>query len=528
MDQLKAIIRQFRDLFLKMNGSQQLSIISFGLAVLILLGVFINSAMKPSPEQPLFFNLSQNDAASITEKLTDMSIPWELTRGGSIMVGSDVNIQRLRMSLAQEGVLPDDMSFGFDKMIEAENFSLTRDERDKRYLMALQTEVASNINAMADISEAKVLITEEEPSPLIRTHMPRKASVRVKVRGNRMLTKTEVKGITMFVASSVKGLDPGHVSIIDGRGRPYSINDGMDAGNKLEMTWRAEHHYAQKIESHLLEFIPRVKATVSLTLDLAKHRREVKDYSSDELKNNGSSVLVTNFQEKKNSESKEGSQGVAGAGTNSSAEIREGDGGTAMTTGESKKEEVFDNSIVQDFIEFDGMKMQVLGVSVVVADKEFVISTEDAEGQPKYKEADWLDPSNKLIEHIANAVGIRTDSTPITVTQQTMEMPAEVVEPGFMGSAMAFLDKNHIMLFMGFLSLLGAALLIRMVKKAQPEEEILEMPVFEEDDKEDDLPPLKEPDKDPKVRQVENRVKEIVDEDPVKAASLIRNWLSSE
>ena len=61
-----------------------------------------------------------------------------------------------------------------------------------------------------------------------------------------------------------------------------------------------------------------------------------------------------------------------------------------------------------------------------------------------------------------------------------------------------------------------------------PEEEILEMPEYEEEEKGDDLPPLKEPELDPQIRQVQNRVKEIVDEDPVKAASLIRHWLSSE
>jgi flagellar biosynthesis/type III secretory pathway M-ring protein FliF/YscJ len=81
---------------------------------------------------------------------------------------------------------------------------------------------------------------------------------------------------------------------------------------------------------------------------------------------------------------------------------------------------------------------------------------------------------------------------------------------------------------MVILSLVGAYIVVSMIRKAQPEEEIMDMPEYDAVDEEDNLPALKEPEVDPQVRQVENRVKEIVDENPMKAASLIRHWLSSE
>jgi flagellar biosynthesis/type III secretory pathway M-ring protein FliF/YscJ len=382
---------------------------------------------------------------------------------------------------------------------------------------------------MEDIVEAKVLLSEEEPSPLLKRHVPRTASVRVRVRGNRTLSKVEVQGIVSFVASGVKGLDHEKVSITDARGRSYNTNEDTGAADKLEMTWKAERHFADKIENLLLEFIPRVKATVSLSLDLQKHRREIKDYQHEALNNGALSVLVTNQSEKEDSTSKEGSQGVVGAGTNSEAQIKEGDGSNEMKMGKSKKMENFDNSLVQEFIEFDGLSMQVSGVSVVVVNKKMNAMFDDDPSQKPYEEWDWLDKAKlqgaSIEELVAAAIGLKTPEM-VKVTQQHMDMPELPAEPTMVETYMSFFDGYLVLMIL--LSLIGGYMLISMIRKAQPEEELLEMPEYDEEEKKDELPPLKEPELDPGIRQVNSRVKEIIEEDPLKAASLIRHWMSSE
>jgi flagellar M-ring protein FliF len=531
LDQIKLIIRQFRDLFLRMTGAQQLSIVALGLAVLISMGIFISSAMKSEEPKVLLWRVSGAEGAAVLEKLGELNIKYTL-ENGVLMVPPTVNIERLRMTLAQDGLLPEDMSFDFEKMIDQDGFTLTKDERVQRYDIALQTELAKNIETMTDILEAKVFITQEEPSPLLKTHLARTASVRVKVRGSRELSKEEVKGIVTFVASGVKGLSPEKVTIIDNRGRPYALNSDSGAADKLEMTWKAERHLAQKIENMLLQFMPRAKATVSLSLDLEKRRRELKDYQHPDLNKNGSAVLVNNFAEKEDSQSKEGSQGVVGAGTNSQADIREGDGGTEMKTGKSTKKEGFDNSLVQEFVTYDGLKMIVTGVSVVVVNKKlnnaYDESQPSSDANKPYLDATWISGNAQgatLQELVATAIGL-SNPTMVKITEQDMEMPSMPVAQSTLSKALASMDLY--LIFMLVLSLVGVGILVKMVRKAQPEEEILEMPEYEDKDAEDDLPPLKEPELDPHIRQVENRVKEIVDEDPVKAASLIRHWLSSE
>lgn len=517
-----------------MNGSQQLSIVAFGLAILILLGVFLNSAMEPQKEQVLFWKLTNQEAASITEKLDDINEWWEL-RNGALVVDANADVDKLRMALSQDNLLPEDMDFNFMKMIEQTNFTHTNDERNNMKNIALMNEIAKGLTGNDDILEAEVLISDAEPSPLLRTHIPRTASVRVKVRGNRELTMEEVRGIIAWVSSAATGLSPDNVKIIDSKNRPYSLDMGAGGADKLEMKWKAEKYYAREIENFLLEFIPRARATVSLSLDLSQRRREIKDYQHDDLNKDGSSVLLNNYQEKENSDSKEGSQGVAGAGTNSSAEIKEGDGGINMNQARSEKKEQFDSSVVQEFITYDGMKMRFNSISVVVVDKKLNLNFNDVgeigQDNQRFIEANWLEggdaqKGSSLQELIAGVVGI--DNTELVkITQQSMEMPVAIHKPGAMETFWSSVVSNGYLLLMAFLSLVGAFLLVRMIKKAQPEEEIMEMPTFEEE-KGDNLPPLKEPEADPKVVQIENRVKELIDDDPLKAASLIRHWMTSE
>lgn len=529
MGQLKLIIQQFRDLFIVMNGAQRLSVMAFAGAVLILIMVFLMKATAPQGDKPLFFQVTETQAATITEKLDDMRIDWKY-QNGAILVGPEVNTEHLKMNLAQDGLLPEDMSFDFEKMIESNNFALTKDERADRWGLALENVLAKTIMSMDDINDAKVRITKEEASPLLKRHVPRKASVMLRVRGNRSLTKVEVQGIISFVASSVKGLDHDKVSITDGRGRSYNLNDDTGAADKLEMTWKAERHFAEKIESLLLEFIPRVKATVSLSLDLEKRRREVKDYAHSDLSNGATSVLVQNESEKEDSTSKEGTQGVVGAGTNSEAEIKEGDGGNEMKMGKSSKRESFDNSLIQEFIEYDGLKMTVAGVSVVVVDKKLNALFDDDPSQAPYTDMNWLASGNEqagasIEELVAAAIGLVSPDI-VKVTQQHMHMPEKPTEAGAVESFLSYFDAYLVL--MGILAIVGGLLLVNMIKKAQPEEEILEMPEYEEEEKKSELPPLKEPEMDPGILQVNNRVKEIIEEDPLKAASLIRHWMSGE
>lgn len=532
MNQVKIILSQLKELFLKMTGAQKLSIAFFIAGVVAVLFAFISRATAPQGDQVLFYSVAPSTAAEITDKLNDLRLEYKYSNG-AILVSPDADVDVIRMSLAQEGLLPEDLSYDFSRLIKESGFSLTKDERDQRFDIALQNELAKAIMKMGSIIDATILISKEEPSPLLKRHQQRTASVHLTVRGKRSLNPDEAKGIAHYVASAVKGLSYDQVSIIDSRGKHYNASDDTDASDKWELARREERLIAEKIEDYLMEFVPKAKAKVAISLDLQRRRKEIKDFQHRDLNKGALGVLTRNIQEKQNSKSKEGSQGVVGAGTNSQADIKEGDGGTQNDTSKSSKDENFENSFVQEFITYDGALKQVNSVSVVVVNKkindQFNPNEPVSKENPEYVDYDWFKEKENgrpsLEEQIANVIGL-SDLSKVKVTQQSMMLNMSPAPPTMLAKISDYFDWTLVTMIA--LALIGSAFIARMIKKAQPEEEIVPMPEYEEEEKKDNLPPLKEPEYDPRLKQIEGRIKEIIEEDPVKAASLIRHWLSSD
>ena len=528
MNQFKLILSQFRELFLRMSGTQKLSIFLFGGAIFILMLAVIVRGTTPDSHNVLFYKLSHSKAAEIRNKLNDMGVD-SIYEDSAILIPADINRDDIKLKLAEEELLPDDLSYDFRKMLEENGINFTRDERDRRYDIALGTEVGKMLTKLDSIDSAKVQISREEPSPLLKQHDKRTASVSLSVKGKRKLSRKEAEGIARLVASSVKSLAPESVTILDSKGNSYNFNDEVDANEKFMMERQQERILEEKIELHLSQFIPKVKATVAIKLDLQKKRKEIKDFQHKDL-NGGAFGAVTNeTTEKENSNSREGSKGVAGAGTDTSAEIKEGDGGTNMDMSKSKKLTNFDNSLVNVFIEEDGGEKTIESVSVVVANKringDFNSNLPESETNKEYEDVDWSKATPSLEEQIAGIIGMG-NMEKITVSIQEMLLPRTPPPAGTMEKIKTGTNWTFIAMI-GF-AVIGAFILLSMVKKAQPEEEIVPMPEYEEEMQESNLPPLKEPEMDASFKQVENRVKELVDEDPVKAAGLVRHWLSGD
>ncbi len=513
-----------------MTGVQRLSIALFAASLLLALGMFLIKATEAKQDQVLFWSVEPGKAAEITNKVNDLGISVQY-RSGMITVEPGADMDQIKMNLAQEGLLPEDLSYDFEKLVEQSTWTLTKDERERNYMIALANELSAGIQkGMESIESATVMISQEEDTPLLKRHVKRKASVQITKRGRSALKKSEVEAISRLVASAVRGLLAEDVAISDSQGRSYKYNDELDASDKFQMQLELEQKEKRKIEDHLSAFIPKVVATVAVSLNLTQRSREMVDYQHPDLQKGPMAVLERNEQEKETSSSKEGSQGVVGAGTNTSAEIKEGDGGNQMNMNKSRKLENFKNSLIQEKITYDFAERVIDTVAVTVVDKRynelFDSSIEQTDKNMEYMDHDWLDPTKNpvsLQEMVANIVGISADK--VKISQYPMPLHLAPQPLGMFAKTMNGI--NWVLVLMAALALGAALMVMRMIKKAQPEEEILEMPEFEEEEN-NDLPPLEEPQKDPKIKQIEDRIREIVDEDPGKAASLITSWLNKD
>ena len=94
MDNFQDFLRQLGERFNGLSQGQKIAALS--LVALALASLFVMSLWLKSPDfQLLYANLSQEDAATIVEKLKTQKVPYEVTNNGrTIRVASNM-IQKL-------------------------------------------------------------------------------------------------------------------------------------------------------------------------------------------------------------------------------------------------------------------------------------------------------------------------------------------------------------------------------------------------------------------------------------------------
>src|SRR5512138_18325 len=170
--------------------------------------------------RPLFANLTSEDAGEIVKKLKEQKVPYQISSDGkALMVPAD-KVYELRLSLASDG-LPQGGGVGFE-IFDRKNFGVTEFVQKLNYQRALQGELSRTITQLAGVEQARVHLTIPEKSLFKENEKPATASVVLKMKSNRTLRESDVQGIVHLVASSVEGMDPDHVSVLDGRGKILS------------------------------------------------------------------------------------------------------------------------------------------------------------------------------------------------------------------------------------------------------------------------------------------------------------------
>lgn len=260
--------------------------------------------------QILYSNLSEEDAGLIIQKLKDMKIPYRTSDGG-IMVPSD-KVHELRLQLATQG-LPQGGGVGFE-VFDKTNFAMTDFVQKLNYRRALQGELSRTIRALSEVEQCRVHISVPERSLFARDDDRPKASVLLKLRQGRRLSEGQVQGIVHLVASSVEGLDPKDVTVVDSKGEMLTSanNDLMGLSNsQLEFQRNYEKELESKIATLLEPVVGKGKARVKVVaaIDFTRIEKTEERYDPD-------SQVIRSEQRNTEKSLGSGSGGVPGVGSN--------------------------------------------------------------------------------------------------------------------------------------------------------------------------------------------------------------------
>ena len=226
------------------------------LPMILLVGLVVAAAMawmtlSTPTQKTLFSQLSDADKAAVTQALGTAGIDSNVDDAGSLTVAED-DFHKARMLLAQQD-LPKATPGGY-QILDQLPMGVSRAVEGERLRQARETELARSIQEIDAVAEARVHLAVPEASVFVRDNAAPSASVIIKLNAGRSLGEAQVRSIVNLVASSVPGMKPENVTIVDQAGGLLSRPDGgaNAAGDvRIEFQSRIE----DKVRNQLVQLL---------------------------------------------------------------------------------------------------------------------------------------------------------------------------------------------------------------------------------------------------------------------------------
>lgn len=453
---MASLFTQLKETWDSMPAKGRIATIGGLVATLAMIGALVYYGTQPN-YAVLFADLKPADAQSIVEKLKTANVPYSLANSGTTVLVPGERVSELRLQMAGEGTLSGG-HVGFD-LFDKTSFGATDFAQQVNYRRAIEGELAKTVEGMDEVESARVHITPKKESVFADKEDSAKASIMVRVKQNKELSKERTDSIVSLVASSIEGLDPSGISVMDtsgrllvaaGRGRDGSTGDAGAFREQLEAKQKFEIENATRIVALLEPVVGenRVRADVAADIDFSKIEQSEEKY-------NPQSQVVRSQQT--SAEARNSGTGapaaVVGARSNNPATqptpLPVGVATTSSTSGDQRNTSTVNYEIDKTIKKTigGGGRVNRMTVSVVV-DHKSVGGVEVARTSDEVKQIQDL---------VSAAVGIDPARGDSVVVQTMPFSKPEVEAPG----TVSFIDKNK--QFIPTLIKYGALLLVAIL-----------------------------------------------------------------
>ncbi|MCW3846919.1 flagellar basal-body MS-ring/collar protein FliF [Sphingomonas sp. LB-2] len=251
---------------------------------LIAAGWLAWSMIAVGPQRILFANLNDADKSAVTAALDGAGIQSSLDSSGSLTVNED-DFHKARMLLASQD-LPKAQPGGY-QILDQMPMGVSRAVEGERLRQARETELARSIQEIDAVAEARVHLATPEASAFVRDHAQPSASVIVKLQPGRALGDAQIRAIVNLVASSVPGLTPESVTVVDQGGALLSKSGGAggaSAGDeRIDFQRRVEDKYRQQLGQMLTPLVGagNFSAEIQADVDLNESQATRESYDKD-------------------------------------------------------------------------------------------------------------------------------------------------------------------------------------------------------------------------------------------------------
>ena len=376
----------------------------------------------------LYSSLSESEKSRVLNSLKNMGIDVQLDPAtGEILVPAD-EYHQSRISLAAQG-LPE---FAGSEMNNLDNLPLgiSRSVEGVRLRQVQEAELAKSITEISSVKASRVHLALPEKSVFVRDQTPPTASVFVNLKNGRKLDKTQILAITNLVSSSVPGMSPGNVSIVDQFGNLLSNSpddpDQVLADSQLEYRMKLENIYRNRIQSLVTPIVGSNNVNAQVNLEIDFTRREV----SQEIVDPDSSATLSE-QNSLNVTAKKDAIGIPGAISNeppqeATVNQEQNQAGLAANNATNQDEEKFETKSSTELKNYENSKtfetvknptnvITRIDAALLIRDKKVI--------DPETQEVSYEPVAQEVIQELENlvksALGIKPErGDTLTITSQ--------------------------------------------------------------------------------------------------------------
>lgn len=393
---LAQIWARYKSLAFSLTRTQQITLAATFVGVVGLVG---GAAywLQAANYRLLFSDLEPEAAVEVVNRLKEQGVGYRLEDGGRTVRVDEDRLDELRLDFAGNG-LPSSGRIGFE-IFDRTTFGATDFQEQVSYRRALEGEIARTIASLAEVAEARVHIALAKDSLFIDDRQAAKASITLKMRQNRPLLPSTARAIATLVASSVEGLEPDSIVIVDTAGRALNAPRRDDAeAAMVEGDQRIERDLTTQLITLLEPVVGVGGVRVNVAADLTRHTQEQTEERWDP------NPVVRSRQVSSVTDSSQSAGRVAGARSNTPGVTPADSDGATMVNGRGSETTNYEIGKTVTRSVRPGGEVARLSVAVVIDDER--VARRDEDGNVTYtsrrRDAGQL---RKIQNLVAAAVG---------------------------------------------------------------------------------------------------------------------------
>ena len=306
------IFNQFRDFYKNLTPVKRMSMIAVTLIVFATAGMMA-LMMAGTDYVPVLTNVPADQTAVVVDKLQTKNIPFRVQDGGKTISVPKELLHSTQMALMSEIGSGKIGTIGFE-LFDKQDFGTSSYAQRINYQRALQGELTRAINTLDAVKRSKIMLALPPKKTFLEEGGVATASVVVELHAGKTLSEEQVRGIRHLVGSSVEGLDPDKVTVVDSRGKMLSRPDGSAGSGALaEAKSKMERDVEERVESILAKVVGQGRVMVRVNAQLNHRNSNTSEETVDPDK---TALLATQSEEEKLDGARTNPTGVPGSRAN--------------------------------------------------------------------------------------------------------------------------------------------------------------------------------------------------------------------